>query len=61
MAIVLLFTAHWVISAFFQSFFHHRYASHRMFTMAPRTASTTLTATPSGTRTPPASSPTCSP
>src|SRR5256885_16918056 len=40
MAIVLLFTAHWVISAFFQSFFHHRYASHRMFTMAPRTERT---------------------
>src|SRR6058998_428286 len=40
MAIVIFFTAHWVISAFFQSFFHHRYASHRMFTMAPRTERT---------------------
>ena len=40
MAIVLFFSAHWVISAFFQSFFHHRYASHRMFTMGPRTERT---------------------
>jgi stearoyl-CoA desaturase (delta-9 desaturase) len=37
MTIVLtFFAAHWVLSAFFQSFFHHRYASHRMFTMSPR-------------------------
>ena len=40
MAIVLFFSAHWIISAFFQSFFHHRYASHRMFTMTPRTERT---------------------
>src|SRR5213595_2914034 len=40
MAIVIFFTAHWIISAFFQSFFHHRYASHRMFTMTPRTERT---------------------
>jgi stearoyl-CoA desaturase (delta-9 desaturase) len=35
-AIIVLFTGHWVLSAFFQSFFHHRYASHRMFSMSPR-------------------------
>src|SRR5881409_2283115 len=40
MASVLFFSAHWIISAFFQSFFHHRYASHRMFTMTPRTERT---------------------
>jgi stearoyl-CoA desaturase (delta-9 desaturase) len=37
MTIVAIFAAHWMISAFFQSSFHHRYASHRMFTMGPRT------------------------
>jgi stearoyl-CoA desaturase (delta-9 desaturase) len=37
MTILILFGAHWVLSAFFQSSFHHRYASHRMFTMTPRT------------------------
>jgi stearoyl-CoA desaturase (delta-9 desaturase) len=31
-----LFVAHWVVSAFFQSSFHHRYASHRMFSLTPR-------------------------
>jgi stearoyl-CoA desaturase (delta-9 desaturase) len=36
MAILVLFTAHWIIAAFAQSSFHHRYASHRMFTMTPR-------------------------
>lgn len=35
MAIVILFVVHWMVSAFFQSSFHHRYASHRMFTMSP--------------------------
>src|SRR5262245_18545892 len=35
MAIVVLFVAHRVLSLFFQSSFHHRYASHRMFTMGP--------------------------
>ena len=44
MAIVILFVAHWVLSAFFQSSFHHRYASHRMFTMAPRCRARVLTA-----------------
>jgi stearoyl-CoA desaturase (delta-9 desaturase) len=38
--IVVFITAHWVVSAFFQSFFHHRYASHRMFSMTPRTERT---------------------
>ena len=36
MIIILIFVTHWVASSFFQSFFHHRYASHRMFTMSPR-------------------------
>jgi stearoyl-CoA desaturase (Delta-9 desaturase) len=36
MAILVLFVAHWALSAFVQSSFHHRYASHRMFTMSPR-------------------------
>jgi stearoyl-CoA desaturase (delta-9 desaturase) len=36
MIILAIFATHWVASAFFQSFFHHRYASHRMFTMSPR-------------------------
>src|SRR5262245_66452422 len=33
MSIVALFVAHWVLSVFIQSGFHHRYAAHRMFTM----------------------------
>jgi len=37
MAIAAFFLAHWWGSVFFQTFFHHRYASHRMFTMGPRT------------------------
>jgi len=36
MIILVIFATHWAASAFFQSFFHHRYASHRMFTMSPR-------------------------
>ena len=36
MIIVVLFATHWVLSLFFQSSFHHRYASHRMFTMSVR-------------------------
>jgi stearoyl-CoA desaturase (Delta-9 desaturase) len=36
MAIALFFLAHWWGSVFFQTTFHHRYASHRMFTMGPR-------------------------
>src|SRR5215813_13129372 len=34
--IAALFVTHWVVSCFFQSSFHHRYASHRMFTMSAR-------------------------
>jgi stearoyl-CoA desaturase (delta-9 desaturase) len=34
--IVGFFVGHWVLSAFFQSSFHHRYASHRMFFMTRR-------------------------
>jgi stearoyl-CoA desaturase (delta-9 desaturase) len=33
MAILIFFVAHWFLSLFFQTFFQHRYASHRMFTM----------------------------
>ena len=36
MLIVALFVTHWMVSVFFQSFFHHRYASHRMFSMTRR-------------------------
>jgi len=35
-AILALFVGHWLLSAFFQSSFHHRYASHRMFSMSRR-------------------------
>jgi stearoyl-CoA desaturase (delta-9 desaturase) len=35
--VLVLFAAHWILSAFFQSSFHHRYASHRMFSMSLRT------------------------
>jgi stearoyl-CoA desaturase (delta-9 desaturase) len=34
MLILLIFATHWMLAAFFQSAFHHRYASHRMFTMS---------------------------
>lgn len=34
MEIFLLVTLHWFLSLFFQTFFHHRYAAHRMFTMS---------------------------
>jgi stearoyl-CoA desaturase (delta-9 desaturase) len=33
MLIVSLVVAHWFLAVFIQSGFHHRYASHRMFTM----------------------------
>ena len=35
MAILIFFLAHWYLSLFFQTFFLHRYASHRMFDMSP--------------------------
>src|SRR6185436_2889081 len=31
MIIFIFFTAHWFLSLFTQSFFHHRYGAHRMF------------------------------
>lgn len=34
MTIASLFVGHWILSVFFQSFFLHRYAAHRMFTMS---------------------------
>lgn len=32
-AILIFFVAHWMLSIFAQTFFHHRYGAHRMFTM----------------------------
>ncbi len=34
MVIAAFFVCHWVLAVFFQSFFHHRYGAHRMFTMS---------------------------
>ncbi len=34
MIIILFFVAHWYLSLFAQTFFHHRYAAHRAFTMS---------------------------
>ena len=34
MIILLFFFAHWYLSLFTQTFFHHRYAAHQMFTMS---------------------------
>src|SRR5690606_1699494 len=34
MIIFIFFAAHWYLSLFTQTFFHHRYAAHRMFTMS---------------------------
>jgi stearoyl-CoA desaturase (Delta-9 desaturase) len=34
LTIILFFLAHWCLSVFFQSFFHHRYCAHRMYTMS---------------------------
>ena len=36
MIVLTLFLSHWLLAAFFQSSFQHRYAAHRMFTMGPR-------------------------
>lgn len=36
MVILIFFVAHWYLSLFFQTFYHHRYAAHRMFTMSKR-------------------------
>jgi stearoyl-CoA desaturase (delta-9 desaturase) len=35
MYILLFFIAHWFLSLFCQTFFLHRYASHKMFSMSP--------------------------
>jgi len=35
MIILVFFLAHWFLSLFFQTFFLHRYASHKMFKMNP--------------------------
>ena len=34
MVIAIFFVGHWVSSVFFQTFFQHRYAAHRMFTLS---------------------------
>src|SRR5712671_5759149 len=34
MWVIALFLTNWFVAVFFQSSFHHRYASHRMFTMS---------------------------
>src|SRR5438045_2379415 len=34
MAILIFFLAHWYLSLFSQTFFQHRYAAHRAFTMS---------------------------
>ena len=34
MAIPLFFVSHWYLSLFTQTFFHHRYSAHKMFTMS---------------------------
>ena len=34
MIILLFFFAHWYLSLFTQTFFHHRYSAHQMFTMS---------------------------
>jgi stearoyl-CoA desaturase (delta-9 desaturase) len=36
MAILIFFISHWYLSLFAQTFFLHRYAAHKMFTMSPR-------------------------
>jgi stearoyl-CoA desaturase (delta-9 desaturase) len=35
MIILVFFAAHWYLSLFAQTFFLHRYAAHKMFTMSP--------------------------
>ena len=37
LVIIMIFIGHWYLSLFFQTFFHHRYASHKMYTMKPIT------------------------
>ena len=32
--VIIFFVIHWYTSLFFQTFFHHRYAAHRMFDMS---------------------------
>jgi stearoyl-CoA desaturase (Delta-9 desaturase) len=34
MPVLIFFIAHWYLSLFTQSFFHHRYAAHKSFTMS---------------------------
>lgn len=34
MEILIFFIAHWYLSLFTQTFFHHRYSAHQMFTMS---------------------------
>jgi stearoyl-CoA desaturase (delta-9 desaturase) len=34
MEVIIFFAAHWYLSLFTQTFFHHRYAAHQMFTIS---------------------------
>jgi stearoyl-CoA desaturase (delta-9 desaturase) len=34
-AVLIFFVLHWQLSVFAQSFFHHRYVSHKQFTLSP--------------------------
>src|SRR5690606_12907043 len=34
-AIIIFFILHWYLSLFVQTFYLHRYAAHRMFSMSP--------------------------
>jgi stearoyl-CoA desaturase (Delta-9 desaturase) len=36
MPVIIFFICHWFLSLFFQTFFLHRYASHKMFSMSKR-------------------------
>lgn len=36
MPVIVFFISHWFLSLFFQTFFLHRYASHKMFSMSSR-------------------------
>ncbi len=35
MPVIIFFIAHWYLSLFTQTFFHHRYSAHKAFTMSP--------------------------
>jgi stearoyl-CoA desaturase (delta-9 desaturase) len=45
MGILIFFIAHWYLSLLMQTFFLHRYAAHKMFTMSPTWEKVFYTAT----------------